>query len=98
MVRLSGHVTETEFGFRSRPGSQKEECEMGWMHPAVLFAREKDIDIIMAPISLFSDETSGNVSKLFNKYETCSIAFSNMSRECRAKNLHSYIILTSNGL
>jgi hypothetical protein len=95
---LVGHVRRVLDTFNVTAATETEKRQYAWIHPAVKFARESNLDIIMAPISLFSDETSGNVSKQFNKYESCSITFSSMPRETRAKNEHSYIISTSNGL
>jgi ribosomal protein L35AE/L33A len=97
-ITLIGNVIRTATGHQVIPTTERQQQDILWMHPAVRFARDRDLPIILAPISVFSDETSGNVSKQYNKYESCTFTFSNMPREKRAQNIHSHILSTSNGI
>jgi hypothetical protein len=86
---LAGHLRLTDVLVTAKRPTDEEQAKFIWQHPATKFARQNDVDIVMAPISLFSDETSGNKSKMYNNYESCSITFSNMPLKIRATNKYS---------
>jgi hypothetical protein len=60
---LHGHVLRNKETFTTRGASADEKQEITWKHPAAVFAHQQNMYIIMTPISLFSDGTSGNISK-----------------------------------
>jgi hypothetical protein len=97
-IKLIGNVLRTDNGVFITPASLHQQKEMEWMHPATVFAREHDLDIVMTPLSLFNDKTSGKISKQFNKYESSCITFSNMPCKKCFQNKNLYILLTLNGL
>jgi hypothetical protein len=78
--------------------SDEEKSDIYTQHTAVLTARERNIDILIVPINLFSDETSGNLSNRLSKYENVSYTISNIPFKLHLNSRLSTILSTSDGV
>ncbi|KAI9328987.1 hypothetical protein DFJ73DRAFT_631465 [Zopfochytrium polystomum] len=63
--------------------------------PSTLRTRAAGVLVVMILIALFSDDTSGNTSKKWNKYESWIMSFPGLQAELRNRPEHVHFLTTS---
>jgi hypothetical protein len=78
--------------------SQEDEFNLRPPHSIVNIAQSRNIEILVLPINLFSDDTSGTSSHRYNLYESISFKFASMPLQLQTLNKYSYIVSTGNAI
>jgi hypothetical protein len=92
-IILAGHITEINNDVLIEQVSSEYVKSFMFVNSAKLLAKQHNTYIVLAPINLFSDQTSGTSSSRFSKYENTTFYLANLPFHERSLLENHHLIL-----
>jgi hypothetical protein len=94
-IKLAGNITKINNDVFIEPVSSEYLKSFMFENSAKLLAKQHNTYIVLAPINLFSDKTSGTLSSRFSKYENTTFHSANLPFHERSLLENHHLISTA---